>query len=204
MRRLPVIVTAAVLLAAPMESVAQVEVSIEETREEESVSKQTPAPEEESRADVASKPEAAKTYEGLLSLGHDAFLSGRHAGALDRYEEAKDMEPGRADAYYFIGYAQGRLGRFDEAFVTLQTARTVAGNKNTDLSAKVLFLRAVLQEQRGDLQAAEKAWTDYLGFAQTHTGARVFIESAQSRLDAIKKMQRLDEQYAEVRKRLEE
>ncbi len=177
MARLPIFVMAVLFFVAPIEPAAQERVST-------------------NQAEVLS-------YPGLLSQGHRAALSGDDTRALERYEAAKDMKPGEAEAYYFIGYAQGRLGRFEEAFATLATARSVSGKKNADFNGKLLFLRAFLEEKRGDLQAAEKAWTKYLGFAQTHAGARVFPETAKSRLEAIKNKQRIDEQYVEVRKRIE-
>lgn len=147
---------------------------------------------------------AAGGYAEALSQGHRASLAGDHAKALERYEAAKEMSPGEADAYYFIGYAQGRLKMFDEAVATLRTAQTIVGKKNADLSGKLLFLQAVLEEQRGDIHAAEKAWTEYLGFAQTHKGDRVFLGTAQKRLEAIKKKHKLDKEYVQVRKRLED
>lgn len=156
--------------------------------------------------DVAPEPTPAAsipdTYAGRLTRGHRAYIAGDPSGAIDAYNKAKEMEPGRAEVYYFIGCAQAKLGMYDEAVSSLGTAGTIAGDKDEPLHAKTLFMVAVVAEMKGDFASAKAAWEAYLGYAQTHGEATTFAATAQARLEAIEKKLALDESYKVVVERI--
>ncbi len=143
-----------------------------------------------------------ETVHGKLARGHRLYLGSDFAGALSAYEQAKEMEPGNAAIYYFIGCAQIKLDRFDDARVTLKTVSTLAGAKDESLSAKAMFLVAVLEENRRRFDTAKEDWGAYKGYAQTHQQAVTFIATAEARLEAIERKRKLDEEYAVVRERI--
>jgi hypothetical protein len=143
------------------------------------------------------------TYQGKLVNGHDMYMKGDFQGALTAYEVAKQMSPGEPITYYYIGFTQAKMARYDDAVVTLRTTCTLAGEKDPSLHAKALFAIGVVEEMRWNLDAAKEAWIAYQGFKQTHESAQMFLSTAEARLVAIEKMQKLDEQYQVVRERIE-
>lgn len=150
----------------------------------------------------AAAPAALATAGSKLASGHALYLQGDFPGALAAYEEAKELAPGSAHVYYFIGCAQARLNRYDDALVTWRTATTIAGAKDENTAGKALFQIAVTEEQRSRFDAAKDAWTAYQGFAQTHAKALTFVSSAKARLEALDKRAKLNEEYAPVREKI--
>ncbi|MCP4676851.1 MAG: tetratricopeptide repeat protein [Deltaproteobacteria bacterium] len=142
------------------------------------------------------------TFAQKLAQGHQLYLDKNFTGALSTYEQAKEIEPGNAAVYYFIGCAQVKLGRHVDARVTLKTVATLAGSKDESLAAKAMFLTAVIEEDRKRFDTAKEDWTSYKGYAQTHQGAVTFVSSADARLAAYEKKRELDEKYAVVRERI--
>lgn len=165
-----------------------------------------PTPQVAAPAPQAATPQVKDTpltYPGKLTSGHELYMRGDFQGALTAYESAKLMSPEEPIAYYYLGFAQARLARYDDAIVTLRAACTKAGEKDPSLHAKALFAIAVVEEMRWNLEKAKEAWTGYLGFARTHDGAQTFPASAEARIAAIEKMKSLDEQYEVVRGRID-
>jgi len=150
---------------------------------------------------AADQPKDGLTYDGKLAEGHASYLAGNFEGALASYSEARDTEPGKAQTYYFMGWAQARLDRTSEAVASLRTAASVAGEKDQSLHARVLFSVAVLLERSGDRDGAAEAWASYLEYARAHGDAKVFEDEAQARLDAIDRWRKLVEDYAPVKRR---
>ncbi|MFO8070643.1 MAG: hypothetical protein R6V85_02100 [Polyangia bacterium] len=144
------------------------------------------------------------TFEGRLAEGHARYLATDYEAALDLYEQAKEMRSGEASAYYFIGFAQAALERWEDAIASLKTSATIAGAKKKALHARALFAVAVVQERRGDWKAAETAWKAYKGYAQTLKDVKTHIPTAESRLEAIKKSIELRKKYEGVREKAKE
>ncbi|MCP4604312.1 MAG: tetratricopeptide repeat protein [Proteobacteria bacterium] len=142
------------------------------------------------------------SFSDKVARGHGMYANGDYAGALGIYEKAKEMDPGNAVVYYFIACSQAKLSRYDDARVTLKTASTLAGDKDQSLYAKAMFQIAVLEENRGRLDTAKEDWAAYKGYAQTHTAAVTFVSTADARLAAFEKKQKLDEEYKAVRERI--
>lgn len=151
---------------------------------------------------VHAQPTGGLSFDGVLAEGHALYLAGDHEGALAKYQDAKEKESGNALAYYFVGCAFSALDKTEDAISTLNTAATIAGEKDQSLHAKALFMIAVLKERSADWDAAKEAWTKYQGFAQTHADATTFVPVAQERLEAIKKHVKLDADYQVVRDRI--
>ncbi len=153
-------------------------------------------------ASAHAQPQGGLSFDGVLAEGHALYLAGDHEGALAKYQDAKEQEPGNALAYYFVGCAFSALDKVEDAVSALSTSATIAGEKDKSLQAKALFMIAVLRERSADWDAAKEAWIDYLGFAQTHADATTFMPVAQERLDAIEKRVKLDADYQVVRDRI--
>jgi hypothetical protein len=141
------------------------------------------------------------TFEGRLAHGHSRYLATDYTGALDSYGKAKELEAGEPVVYYFIGCAEAKLERWDDAISSLKTAATIAGSKDVGLHAKALFMIAVVQERRGEWGAAKAAWTEYASYAKAHEDALTFVAVAEGRLAAIEKRMQLEKDYAIVKER---
>jgi len=103
--------------------------------------------------------------------------------------------------YYFIGCAEAKLEKWDEAISSLKTAATIAGAKDVELHAKALFMIAVVQERRGEWGSAKGAWTEYVSYAKAHEDAKTFVPVAEARIEAIEKRLQLEKDYAIVKER---
>jgi tetratricopeptide (TPR) repeat protein len=143
------------------------------------------------------------TYDSMLMAGHKLYVGGDAKAALAKYEAAKEAESGKPAAYLFIGMAKAKLGQLEEAIAALNTAATIAGDKDAAVHAKALFALAVAQEQKPDWDAAYDAWKKYLAYAQAHADVPTFPESAKSRIAAIERRRELETAGAAVRGRAE-
>jgi tetratricopeptide (TPR) repeat protein len=141
------------------------------------------------------------TYESMLAVGHKLYLAGDAKGALEKYTAAKEAASGKPAAYFFIGVAKAKLGDLQEALAALNTAATIAGDKDAALHAKALFAAAVVHEQKPDWDAAYDAWKAYLEYALAHADVPTFPESAKSRIAAIEKRRALETEGAAIRSR---
>lgn len=139
----------------------------------------------------------------LLSEGHKLYLAGDAGGALAKYVEAKDADTGKAAAYYFVAMAKARLGNTDEAIAALDTAATIAGDKDVAMHAKALFAAAVIREHKGEWDAAFDAWNRYVGYAQSHADAAGFADAAKARITVIERRRALETEGAAIRSRAE-
>ncbi len=146
---------------------------------------------------------AGPTFDGKIAEGHALYLAGDFEGAIAKYEEAKDVEPGRGDTYYFIACALSKVeGKTGEAVSVFKTAATIAGSKDENLHGKALFAAAAVLEASGDLDAAGTAWNEYLQYANAHAEATVFPAIAQQRIDVIVKKKKLDTEYSAVKEKM--
>jgi tetratricopeptide (TPR) repeat protein len=150
----------------------------------------------------AAQPQLPPHYEGKLAHGHALYLATDFTGALAAYNAAKAQDSGQAPAYYFIACAQSKLDQHDDAIATLKTAATIAGDKDQSLHAKALFMVGVVQERKGDWEAAKTAWNEYLNYAKAHGDATTFVPAAEGRIEAIDKKLKLDSDYAPVREKM--
>ncbi len=141
-------------------------------------------------------------FHGKLARGHELYKSGNYEGALSTYEQAKSDRPNDPVAYYFIGCALAKLGRYDNAVVALRTMANMAGTRERALHAKALFVIAYIEELRGSRENAKEAWIAYKGYAQTAGDITAYISTADARLEAFEKVEKLDQEYGIVRERI--
>lgn len=145
-------------------------------------------------------PAAVAVEEGL-----EALRTGRSADALPAFVRARESEPGRADAHYFLGVALRREGRLEDALVTFRTAVSVATTAN-DAAFRLRARIAVadtLERMPGRLAEARAAW-DELRQAAAQGDTSVPSDLPRLRVEAIDARVRLDEEAAVVRRRIEE
>lgn len=158
---------------------------------------------------VGSRPTAAQpvqnmpaTYEGRLARGHVLYKSADFGESLAVYEAAKELDPKNPSAYYFIACALSKMGRHDDAIATINKAISIFGDQDVNMHAKLLFVLAVIMEERGDKESAKNAWAAYLSYVQANLNALAFAGSATSRIDALEKKMKLDQDYKIVLERI--
>lgn len=147
----------------------------------------------------ASRPE---TYEGLLALGHTQYINQSYDEAMVHYEAAKNVDPGKPDAYYFIGCTLKQQKKYQNAVSMLASAATVAGDTSPSMHAKALFVIAVTWEVALNLEKAKYAWIDYKSFAAIHPEANPFTTVANERGEAINVWLKRLEEYEIVKQRI--
>jgi len=147
------------------------------------------------------QPENGMNFDAKLAAGHTAYLGGNYQRALSIYESAKAISSGNALVYYFIGCAKAKLNQYDEAISTLKIASGIAGEKDQNLHAKVLFIIAMMEEKRSSFDAAKIAWSNYLSYAKGHADTTSFVSVAEDRIKVIEVKEQLLKDYAAIKKK---
>ncbi|MBN2341770.1 MAG: hypothetical protein JXX29_10830 [Deltaproteobacteria bacterium] len=142
------------------------------------------------------------TYEGLLAMGHAKYVAKDFAGALTEYQKAKSADPGRADAYYFIGCTLKAEKRYQEATSMLASAVTVAGVDNSVIHAKALYVIALTWETAGNIDKAKYAWSDYKSYANSLPSQSAFVAIADARIIAMENWEAQKQKYQIVKDRI--
>ncbi|MFO0695842.1 MAG: tetratricopeptide repeat protein [Polyangiales bacterium] len=159
-----------------------------------------PATAPEAPAGRTASPAAIAIQEGL-----EALRTGRSADALPAFVRARESEPSRPEAHYYLGVALRREGRLDDALVTFRTALSVATTAN-DAALRLRARIAVadtLERMPGRLAEARAAW-DELRQAAAQGDATIPSDLPRLRVEAIDARLRLDEEATVVRRRIEE
>ena len=112
------------------------------------------------------------------------------------------MDRSNPQAYYFMACALSKLGRHDEAVSAVNTALTMSGNGDGNTHAKLLFILAVIMEERGDKETARNAWAAYLEYTRSNANALAFAGSATARIETLEKKMKLDQDYKIVLERI--
>jgi len=146
--------------------------------------------------------EEKAAYAKAVVAGHEAMLKNEYTEAVSAYSEAKELDPGNADSFYFLACAHMAAGDVEKAEEDFKTAINVAGSKRHDVHAKCLFNLAYLEESKKAWEDAKKAWDAYIAFAGSHQDIPVYVENAKARIKAIDDAKALDEKYQAVRKRI--
>jgi tetratricopeptide (TPR) repeat protein len=141
-------------------------------------------------------------FDDKLAFGHSLYMKGDFKGALNVYNQAKAMKSSDPLVLYFIASAEAKLGHFDEAITALQAMKTLTGEKIASLTARALFLTALVEETRQNDDNTVKAWQAYKEFVTAHSGIPGFVGAADARLSAFEKKRQLYEQYEVVRQRI--
>jgi tetratricopeptide (TPR) repeat protein len=137
-----------------------------------------------------------------VKKGDSAYVARDFDAAITAYREAITAEPQNPMGHYRLGEAQLAKGDTDEAQKSWDAGIRFAG-KNTGLQAKLLFLIADLSERKRDLKKALDDWKAYLTFVQQHTDIKGFAGTAAERQKRIDDWQKLVEEYAAVKERIQ-
>lgn len=137
----------------------------------------------------------------LLVKGHDAYVIKEYDKALSFYKDAAEESPKSPMPHYFIGCASRALKKYDDAIDSFKTAFLMAGS-DTWWKGLAAFNVAVTYEQAGKLEEAVAAWKDFKKFAVDKPALKKYIDSADSRIEAIEKYIQLDKAYEIVRERI--
>lgn len=137
-----------------------------------------------------------------VKKGDSAYLARDFEAAIAAYREAITAEPQNPMGHYRLGEAQLAKGDADEAQKSWDAGIRFSGN-NHALHAKLLFLMADLSERKRDFQKALDGWKAYLEFIQQHTDIKAFAGTATERQKRINDWQKLVEQYAAVKERIQ-
>jgi tetratricopeptide (TPR) repeat protein len=104
-------------------------------------------------ASVAHHPEDAEL---AYLLGWARFDRGELTTALDAFSRAIELDPKFAQAWSWKGGCESYLGRFDEAFASLDRAITISPS-----GTEALWFRIMIEEQQGkcaDAEADARRW----------------------------------------------
>jgi tetratricopeptide (TPR) repeat protein len=138
-----------------------------------------------------------------LKKGQDLYVARDFDGAIAAFREAIAKEPQNALGHYRMGEAQRAKGDLQEAEVAWVAALRYVGN-DLPLRAKILFVLADLRERQKSWDDAKERWTAYEQFAQQNPGVRTFPATAAERKKRIETWKKLLEDYAAVKKRIEQ
>ena len=105
-----------------------------------------------------------QNVDALVGLGTLALARHQFAAALDWGEKARAVDPHHAAIYGVIGDAQVELGRYDDAVKTIQTMVDLRPDLGS--YARVSYIRELMGDREGALQAMEEAATAGSGYPE--------------------------------------
>jgi tetratricopeptide (TPR) repeat protein len=167
---------------------------------------QAPAAAPPAKGEVRRDPQGLKGISPFwesLKKGDDLYVARDFEGAIAAYREAIAKEPQNSLGHYRMGEAQLAKGDPQEAEASWVAALRFVGN-NLGLKAKILFVLADLRERQKSYDDAKERWTAYEQFAQQNPGVKTYPASATERKRRIDVWKKLLEDYAVVRKRIEQ
>jgi tetratricopeptide (TPR) repeat protein len=138
-----------------------------------------------------------------IKKGDDLYVARDFDGAIAAYREAIAKAPQNALGHYRMGEAQRTKGDLQEAEASWVAGLRFVGN-DLGLKAKLLFVLADLRERQKSYDDAKERWTAYEQFAQQNPGVKTYPASAAERKRRIDVWKKLLEDYAAVRKRIEQ
>lgn len=109
--------------------------------------------------------------EAMIGLGTLELARHQFAVALEWGERAKAINPAAAAVYGVIGDAQIELGRYDEAFQTIQTMVDLRPDLRS--YSRVSYVRELMGDRDGAIAAMEQAATAGAGFAENMAWVQV-------------------------------
>lgn len=138
-----------------------------------------------------------------LKKGDDLYVARDFEGAIAAYRDAIAKEPQNPMGHYRMGEAQLAKGDMQEAEASWVSALRFVG-KNASLKAKILFVIADLRERQKQYEDAKERWTAYEQHAQQNPAAKAYPASATERKSRVDTWQKLLEDYAAVKTRIEQ
>ena len=138
-----------------------------------------------------------------LQKGHAAFGIRDYDKAIELYEKASGKMEGHPAPHFFIGTALKAKGEWEKAVESFRTAYLLGTGSKLTWKGAALVMIAWTYEAAGDLVEARKAWEDYVEFAAGKGLPVDATEIAKERIEAIEAVEKLDDDYEEVRERIE-
>ena len=161
-----------------------------------------PAPQTAIRRDPAGRTGISPSWEAI-KRGDDAYLAHNVEGAIHEYQGAIEAKPQNPVAHYRLACALIAKGDFKLAQQSLDSALQFS-QSDPQTAAKTLFVTADLKERQHDYPAALAAWKAYSEFLAAHPGTKGFAGSSDSRQAKIAEYNKLTEQSAQVKQRIDE
>ncbi len=143
-------------------------------------------------------------YDDAINQGCVKYVGKDIPGAIELFRKATQIQPRNPLGYYLLGEAQLGAGSLPDAEAAWLQGDQVSESGPPAIKAKLLFVLADLRERQGRWDDAKVAWKRYADFANLHSDAGAFPDSASARLRDIEKMQQQYKDYAVVRKRIRE
>jgi tetratricopeptide (TPR) repeat protein len=138
-----------------------------------------------------------------LKKGDDLYVARDFDGSVAAFREAISKEPQNALGHYRMGEAQRAKGELQEAEASWVAGLRFVG-RDLGLKAKLLFVLADLSERQKSYDDARERWTAYEQFARQNPGVKTYPATAVERKRRIDVWKKLLEDYAAVRKRIEQ
>lgn len=138
-----------------------------------------------------------------LKKGDDLYVARDFDGAIASFKEAITKEPQNALGHYRIGEAHLAKNELSEAEASWVAALRYVGSDKS-LKGKILFVLADLRERQKSLDDATDRWNAYGEFAKQNPDAKTYPASAEERKKRVAAWKQMQDQYAAVRKRIEQ
>jgi hypothetical protein len=149
--------------------------------------------------------EEALAYTRALQRGHDAAKRADWQAANDGYAEAASIRPRSGEPVLFQAMMQraradlpGALAKFRESARLAEST----GQAEDGTRAKALLGIAMVLETQRQLAEARTAFQAYVSFAESHGSVTTFPATGRNRVQAIDRVDELDQAYREVRERI--
>lgn len=133
-----------------------------------------------------------ETAAQAVNRGRIAYEQGRHEEALDAFERASSIEPGRAVPRYNVAATLYQLGRYAEALESYQSARENAGEA---LRVKIDYGLGNASIRLGDFAAAARHYDDCL--TSTARGDQLDAVRADAAVNRRFALERLQEELSQ-------
>jgi tetratricopeptide (TPR) repeat protein len=149
--------------------------------------------------------EEALAYTRAVQRGHDGAKRADWQTATDGYGEAASIRPRSGEPVLFQammlrarGDLPGALARFREAARLTEAT----GQAEDGARAKALLGIAMVLESQRQFPDARTAFQAYVSFAESHGSVTTYPAVGRARVQAIDRVDELDQAYREVRERI--
>lgn len=124
--------------------------------------------------------------------GHDPYLGGEHARALEHYRDAQERAPDSGEPHYNSGNALYRTEEYEEALQSYDQSLSHAWG---ELRARGFFNRGNAAFQQQNYPEAVEAYEEALRMNPDDQDAKHNLELALSRMSPPPQQEQQDEQY---------
>jgi tetratricopeptide (TPR) repeat protein len=137
-----------------------------------------------------------------INSGSVKYVGKELPEAVELFRKAVQIQPRNPLGYYLLGEALLGSGSLPDAETAWLQGLQVAEAGPPAVQAKLLFVLADLRERQGRWDEAKVAWKKYADFATQNPDAGAYPESAAARIRDTEAMQKQDQDYVIVRKRI--